>query len=269
MSIRILGPKERQAMRRAGASAAATLAFIGTKLAPGVTTAMIDQWVREDTRRRGGHPSQLNYKGFPAAVCTSRNSVVCHGIPREDEELCPGDIINVDVTTNLDGFHGDTSATFFIGEPSPEARHVVDVARRARDAGIAVVREGARLGDIGAAIEEVAQREGCSVVRELGGHGIGRAMHAEPHISHTGTRGTGLRLRAGMAFTIEPMINLGGREVLFLDDGWTVLTADGSLSAQFEHTIFVTREGCEILTLPAASAISSRDVDERLADAPR
>lgn len=256
-------------MRRAGASAAATLAFIGTKLAPGVTTAMIDQWVREDTRRRGGTPSQLNYKGFPAAVCTSRNSVVCHGIPRQDEELCPGDIINVDVTTNLDGFHGDTSATFFIGEPSPEARHVVDVARRARDAGIAVVREGARLGDIGAAIEEVARSEGCSVVRELGGHGIGRAMHAEPHISHTGTRGTGLRLRAGMAFTIEPMINLGGREVLFLDDGWTVLTADGSLSAQFEHTVFVTREGCEILTLPAASAISSRDVDELRADAPR
>jgi methionyl aminopeptidase len=130
-----------------------------------------------------------------------------------------------------------------------EARHVVDVARRCRDAGIAVVREGARLGDIGAAIDELARREGCSVVRELGGHGIGRAMHTAPHVPHTGTRGTGLRLRAGMAFTIEPMINLGSAEVRTLEDGWTVVTRDGSLSAQFEHTVLVTRDGCEILTI--------------------
>jgi methionyl aminopeptidase len=248
MSIAIITPREAEALRRAGVAAASTLAFVGQRLAPGVTTAAIDQWVREDTRRRGGRPSQLGYKGFPSAVCTSRNDVVCHGIPRPDEVIRPGDIINVDVTTELDGFHGDTSATFIIGEASPEARHVVDVARRCRDAGIAVVRHGARLGDIGAAIEELARAEGCSVVRELGGHGIGRRMHMEPHVPHTGKRGVGMRLRAGMVFTIEPMINLGSHEVSTLSDGWTVVTADGSLSAQFEHTVIVTRDGCEIVT---------------------
>jgi methionyl aminopeptidase len=146
------------------------------------------------------------------------------------------------------GFHGDTSATFFVGEPSAEARRLVAVARACRDAGVAVVRQGARLGDVGAAIEELATREGCSVVRALGGHGIGRVMHAEPHVPHVGRRGTGPRLLSGMVFTIEPMINLGGPEVRTLDDGWTVVTADGSLSAQFEHTVLVTADGCEVLT---------------------
>ncbi len=250
MAIEIFGPQAQAALRRAGRAAAETLAYVAGRLAPGVTTADIDRWVREDTARRGGTPSQLGYKGFPAAVCTSRNDVVCHGIPRPDERLAPGDIVNVDVTTCLGGFHGDTSATLFIGEPGPEARHVVGVARRCRDAGVAAVREGARLGDIGAAIEELARREGCSVVRELGGHGIGRTMHAPPHVHHYGQRGTGARLRAGMVFTIEPMVNLGGAGVRFLDDGWTVITADGSLSAQFEHTVLVTRGGCEVLTAP-------------------
>jgi methionyl aminopeptidase len=248
MAIETFGPREQTLLRNASRAAAGTLAYVGSRLQPGVTTAEIDGWVREDTARRGGTPSQLGYKGFPAAVCVSPNAVVCHGIPRRDVVLRPGDIVNVDVTTCLDGFHGDTSATFFIGEPSPEARRVVDVARRCREAGIAVVRDGARLGDIGAAIEELARRERCTVVRELGGHGIGRVMHAPPHVAHYGQRGTGLRLRAGMTFTIEPMINLGGREVRFLDDGWTVVTADGSLSAQFEHTVLVTRDGCEVLT---------------------
>lgn len=248
MSITLFGPREKIALRRAGQAAAATLSHVAAHLAPGVTTADIDRWVREDTLRRGGTPSQLGYHGFPAAVCTSRNQVVCHGIPRRDERLSPGDIVNVDVTTSLGGFHGDTSATFFIGDPSPEARHVVDVARRCRDAGISVVREGARLGDIGAAIEELALREGCSVVRDFCGHGIGRVMHAPPQVSHYGVRGTGLRLKAGMVFTIEPMVNLGGAEVRILADGWTVVTADGSLSAQFEHTVLVTRDGVEVLT---------------------
>lgn len=248
MPIEILGPSEQAALRRAGRAAAATLAHVAERLRPGVTTAEIDAWVREDTARRGGAPSQLGYKGFPAAVCTSRNHVVCHGIPNEREVLEPGDIVNVDVTTRLGGFHGDTSATFFIGEPSPEARHVVEVARLCRDTGIAEVRDGVRLGDIGAVIEELAKREGCSVVRDLGGHGIGRAMHLPPHVAHHGRRGTGVRLRAGMAFTIEPMVNLGGPGVRFLDDGWTVVTADGSLSAQFEHTVLVTKDGCEIIT---------------------
>ncbi|MRG93805.1 type I methionyl aminopeptidase [Polyangium spumosum] len=237
-----------EALRHAGRAAAATLATVAARLAPGVRADQIDQWVREDTARRGGRPSQLNYHGFPASVCVSRNHVVCHGIPTAKEVLADGDIVNVDVTTELGGYHGDTSATFIVGRSSPEARHVVDVARRCRDAGIAQVRDGARLGDIGAAIEELARKEGCSVVREYGGHGIGRVMHAAPHVSHVGRRGTGPRLRAGMVFTIEPMVNLGGAAVRLLDDGWTVVTEDGSLSAQFEHTVVVTRNGCEILT---------------------
>lgn len=240
-------------MRRAGRAAAATLAVVGARLAPGVSTADIDAWVRADTQRRGGRPSQLGFKGFPAAVCTSRNTVVCHGIPSPQERLAKGDIINVDVTTELDGFHGDTSATFFVGAPSAEARHVVETARRCRDAGIAAVRAGARLGDIGAAIAALATREGCSVVREFGGHGIGRAMHQQPHVPHVGEPGSGLRLREGMAITIEPMINLGAPDIRQLDDGWTIVTADGSLSAQFEHTVLVTKDGCEILTPPADS----------------
>jgi methionyl aminopeptidase len=169
--------------------------------------------------------------------------------------LAAGDIVNVDVTTELDGFHGDTSATFVVGGPdaaSPEARHVVDVARRCLAAGIAVVRAGARFGDLGAAIEELAAREGCSVVRDYGGHGIGRTMHAEPHVAHHGRRGTGARMRAGMCFTIEPMINLGRSEVRVLEDGWTVVTADGRWSAQFEHTVLVEEGGATVLTAPPA-----------------
>jgi methionyl aminopeptidase len=252
MAIELLGSAEVAAMRLAGRAAAATLAAVAARLAPGVSTADIDAWVRADTRRRGGRPSQLGFEGFPAAVCTSRNAVVCHGIPSPAERLSGGDIINVDVTTELHGYHGDTSATFFVGAPGAEARHVVETARRCRDAGIAAVRAGVRLGDIGAAVEELAAREGCSVVRELGGHGIGRAMHQPPYISYVGPRGAGLRLREGMAITIEPMINLGAPAVRQLDDGWTIVTRDGSLSAQFEHTVLVTRGGCEILTVGPA-----------------
>jgi methionyl aminopeptidase len=257
MAVIIHSGSEIERMRRAGAVAAATLAHVGARIVPAIATARIDQWVREDTKRRGGKPSQLGYRSagsppFPAAVCTSRNAVVCHGIPNAQDVLEPGDIVNVDVTTELDGFHGDTSATFIVGgveAASREARHVVDVARRCRDAGVAVVREGARLGDIGAAIVELARQEGCSVVRDFGGHGIGRKMHQDPHVPHVGKRGEGIRLKAGMCFTIEPMINLGSPEVVLAADGWTVLTADGKLSAQFEHTVLVTREGCEVLTI--------------------
>jgi methionyl aminopeptidase len=258
MGVEILGPREIACVRRAGAAASATLAFLAGRLRPGICTSQIESWVREHTARLGGKPSQLGYKGVPAAVCTSRNNVVCHGIPSRSEFLQSGDIVNVDVTTCLDGFHGDTSATFAIGEPYSEALHVVDVARRCRDAGISVVRDGARLGDIGAAIEELAQRAGCSVVREFGGHGIGRRMHMDPHGAHFGTRGAGLRMRAGMVFTIEPMINLGGAEVRVLDDGWTVITADGSLSAQFEHTVLVVRGGYEILTEAPTGAAAAQ-----------
>ena len=240
---------EQQKLRAAGRAAAATLAHVGGRLRAGITTLEIDRWVRAHTDALGGKPSQLGYHGFPAAVCTSRNQVVCHGIPSARERLEEGDIVNVDVTTMLEGFHGDCSATFVIGEATPEARHLVDVAERCRQAGIAAVRADARLGDIGAAIVELAKREGCSVVSEYGGHGIGRRMHTEPHVPHVGVRGEGVRLRAGMALTVEPMICLGKPDVRQLDDGWTVVTADGGLSAQFEHTVLVTREGAEILTL--------------------
>ncbi|MFB1481467.1 type I methionyl aminopeptidase [Corallococcus sp. RDP092CA] len=248
MGIPLFKGSEVERLRRAGRAAAGTLAHVASRLRPGVTTADIDAWVREDTARRGGTPSQLGYKGYPATVCTSRNHVVCHGVPRADEVLKPGDIINVDVTTHLDGFHGDTSATFMLGEVSADAEHVVDVARRCRDAGVAVVRHGARLGDIGAAVMALAKAEGCSVVEEFGGHGIGRQMHGEPHVPHVGRAGTGITLRSGMVITVEPMINLGRPEIRLLPDGWTVVTADGSLSAQFEHTVLVTRDGCELLT---------------------
>ncbi len=254
MSIELFGLRDHGALRRAGHAAAATLSYVAERLRPGVSTADVDTWVRDDTARQGGAPSQLGYQPapnispFPGAVCVSIDDVVCHGLPLPARRLCPGAVVNVDVTTELGGFHGDTSRTFIIGKGSPEAEHVVSVAQRCLWAGIAVVRPGARLGDIGAAIEELAQREGCSVVREYGGHGIGRTMHCAPHVPHYGRAGTGLRLKAGMVFTIEPMINLGAPDVVSLDDGWTVMTRDGSLSAQFEHTVLVTPDGVEILT---------------------
>lgn len=237
------------AMRRVCRLAARTLALVGARLAPGVSTADVDRWVREDTTRHGARPSQLGYHGFPAAVCTSRNEVVCHGIPREDERLCAGDILNVDVTHELNGWHGDTSATFCIGAVSPEARHLVETARRALEAGVRAVRPGAHLGDLGHAISTLAREAGCAVVTEWGGHGIGRQMHLPPHVSHVGNVGEGLVLREGMLFTIEPMLTLGAPDTHVLEDGWTVVTRDGGWSAQFEHTVRVTRRGVEVLTL--------------------
>jgi methionyl aminopeptidase len=213
----------------------------------GITTEDINRFVHEDTVRRGGWPAPLNYHGFPKSVCTSVNEVVCHGIPGP-RVLEPGDIINVDVTTIYNGYHGDTSATFYIGTPSPEAKHVTEVSRRSLELAIAEVRDGARLGDIGAAIQEFAEGEGCSVVTAFVGHGIGKKFHEAPQVSHVGKRGKGDRVRAGWVFTIEPMINIGRPEVEVQADKWTALTADRSLSAQFEHTIVVTKTGCEILT---------------------
>lgn len=265
MSFECFGPRERERLHRAGRAAADTLAHVAARLRPGVSTADIDRWVREDTARRGGTPSQLGYHGFPAAVCTSVDDVVCHGIPTRACVLRSGQIVNVDVTTFLDGFHGDTSATFHVGEVSPDAARLVDIARRCRDAGIAVVRHGARVGDIGAAIEELARAHGVSVVRDIGGHGIGRVMHAPPHINHVGRRGSGPRLLEGMAITVEPMINAGAADYVELEDGWTIVTRDGSLSAQFEHTLIVTREGCEITTLldwPARATLEASQTSE-------
>lgn len=252
VAIIVYGPKEQEALRRAGDTAAATLATVCKRVAPGITTADIDRWVREDTAARGATPSQLGFKGFPAAVCTSVNDVVCHGIPSSGLVLRDGDVINVDVTSCIGGFHGDTSRTLLLGSVDADRTRVTQGAESCMWAGIEAVRPGARLGDIGAAIVGRAADFGCAVVREFGGHGIGRHMHMPPHVSHVGRAGTGVRLRPGMAFTIEPMLTLT-RVPLEVDvDAWTVRTADGSPSAQFEHTVVVTEAGVEVLTLPPA-----------------
>src|ERR1700734_524060 len=248
MSVEIKSAREVEGLRVACIMAAETLVLVGERIRAGMTTEEIDTLVHEDTVRRDAYPAPLNYHGFPKSVCTSVNEVVCHGIPGP-RVLRDGDIINVDVTTMFKGFYGDTSATFYIGTPSPEARLVVETSRKALEMGIAEVKDGARLGDIGAAIQEYVEAQGCSVVRDFVGHGIGRKFHEPPQVKHYGKRGTGERLKAGMTFTIEPMVNVGGWEVeVDPADKWTVRTADGSLSAQFEHTVLVTRTGVEILT---------------------
>jgi methionyl aminopeptidase len=243
--------REIDLMRTVCRLAAETLCAVDEILAPGITTEDIDRFVHEDTLRRGCIPATLGYRGFPRSVCTSVNEVVCHGVPGK-RVLAAGDIVNVDVTHIREGYHGDTSATFYIGKPSAKAKKVTEVARRCLELGIAEVRPGARLGDVGAAIQEFAEGHGCSVVRDYGGHGIGRVFHEPPVVHHVGQRNTGRRLRPGMIFTIEPMINLGDWKVELLDDDWTVVTADGSLSAQFEHTVLVTYDGVEVLTARSA-----------------
>ena len=251
-SIEIKSAKEIDAMRDAGRLAADTLERIGPIIRPGISTNELNAFAHEDTVKKGARPAPLGYRNgdsppFPKSICTSVNEVVCHGIP-SSRVLRDGDIVNVDVTHVYRGFHGDTSATFYIGKPSRAAQRVTEVARRCLELGIAQVRHGARLGDIGAAIQEFAEAQGCSVVEDFVGHGIGRKFHDEPKVAHYGERGKGVRLRAGMTFTIEPMINEGTHEVRILDDEWTAVTADGKLSAQFEHTVLVTREGAEVLT---------------------
>ncbi len=234
-------------MREVCKLAAETLTRVDEIIAPGITTDDIDCFVHEHTMSQNALPAPLNYRGFPKSCCTSINEVVCHGIPGS-QVLEDGDIINVDVTHIYKGFHGDTSATFYVGTPGPEAVRVTEVARRCLEIGIAEVRPGARLGNIGAAIQEFAHAHDCSVVRDYTGHGIGREFHEPPSVRHVGRRGVGQRLRAGMTFTVEPMINLGTWQVDLMRDQWTVVTRDRRLSAQFEHTLLVTKDGCEILT---------------------
>ena len=240
-------------MRPACRHAADTLVFIEPHIRPGITTDEINELVHEFTVAAGAIPAPLNYHGFPKSVCTSVNHVVCHGIPGK-KKLKDGDIVNVDVTSIINGWHGDTSKTFFVGKPGVKARKVVEVARRALEIGIEAARPGATLGDIGHAIQSYVESERCSVVREYCGHGIGRAFHEDPQVLHYGRPGEGLELKPGMVFTIEPMVNLGKPGVKLLKDGWTVVTRDKSLSAQFEHTIAITEDGCEILTLPSPAA---------------
>ncbi len=261
-AIEIMMPSMLARMREACALAGETLVMVGKHLSPGMTTDDINQLVHDFTLANHAWPSTLNYHGYPKSCCTSVNEVVCHGIPGK-RVLRDGDIVNVDVTSYLpakNGFHGDTSATFYVGTPSDAAKKVTEVARHCLELGLAEVREGARIGDIGAAIQEYAEAQGCSVVRGYVGHGIGREFHTAPQVPHYGTRGSGKRLQAGMAFTIEPMINLGHYECEVMDDEWTVLTADRSLSAQFEHTLVVTKTGCEVLTARRELLRHSEDV---------
>jgi len=246
-------------MRNAGHLAAETLMYSGPLVREGVTTEDLNEVVHEYIVSHGGVPAPLDYMGFPKSVCTSVNDVVCHGIPSKKQRLKRGDIINVDVTVILDGWHGDTSATFYVGPSSQKARHVVEVARQCLERGIAVVRPGGRIGDIGAAIQDHAEGQDCSVVRQYVGHGIGRSFHEGPQVPHFRSSGDNLRLREGMTFTIEPMINLGTWRARVLDDGWTAVTVDGKLSAQFEHTIAVTADGCEVLTARPAVLVNSED----------
>lgn len=245
--IRIKTPEQIAGIRRACRLTREILDLVASRIREGVTTEEIDRWVHQATVEAGARPAPLGYKGFPKSVCTSINEVVCHGIPGP-RELAGGDIVNVDVTPVLDGYYGDASRMFLIGEVSEEARRLVEVTRECLERGIATVRPGGRAGDIGEAIQTHAEAHGYSVVRKFTGHGIGLAFHEEPQIFHFGRRGTGPELRAGMTFTIEPMINAGDWRVEILDDGWTAVTADGSLSAQWEHTVLVTGDGVEVLT---------------------
>ncbi|MCG8597686.1 MAG: type I methionyl aminopeptidase [Kiloniellales bacterium] len=247
--ITIHGPEDFEAMRRAGRLAAETLDFISPQVQPGVTTEELDRLCHDYILDHGAIPAPLNYKGFPKSICTSVNHVVCHGIPSDRKRLAKGDAINIDVTVILDGWHGDTSRMFLVGPTSVKARKLVEVTHEAMMKGIAAVRPGASLGDIGAAIQGHAEAHRFSVVRDFCGHGLGRVFHTAPSVLHYGRPGTGVVLREGMFFTIEPMINAGRPEVKILDDGWTAVTRDKSLSAQFEHSVGVTAEGCEIFTV--------------------
>lgn len=246
--INIKSEREIQLMRDTCKLAAKTLHFLGKNLRIGMSTEEIDQMCYKYMVNRGAIPATLGYHGFPKSLCTSLNEVICHGIPNEKDILKDGDIVNLDVTTILKGFFGDTNRTFLVGNVKPEIKKLVDVTYECMMAGISVCRPGARLGDIGAIIEEIAHDNGYSVVHEYCGHGIGRNFHEDPQVTHFGKKGTGVELRPGMTFTIEPMINFGKRHCKVLNDGWTVVTKDKSWSAQFEHTILITEEGHEILT---------------------
>ncbi|MEM7155999.1 MAG: type I methionyl aminopeptidase [Myxococcota bacterium] len=249
MAIHIHSKSELEKMRASGRLAARVLDFIEPYVKPGVTTDELDRRCADFTREHDAISAPLNYKGFPKSICTSINEVVCHGIP-SSRTLQEGDIINIDITTILDGFHGDTSEMFEVGEVSDKAKKLIDTARRSMWLGIKEVAAGKRVGDIGAAIQAFARDErGYGVVEAFCGHGIGRVFHTAPQIAHTGRRGTGKRMKAGMTFTIEPMINEGTHECRVLEDGWTAVTRDGGLSAQTEHTIAVTDNGYEVLTM--------------------
>ncbi len=247
--IELHDPADFESMRRAGRLCAETLDMITGHVVPGITTGELDRLCHDFITKNGAIPAPLHYKGFPKSICTSVNHVVCHGIPG-DKKLVDGDIVNIDVTTIVDGWHGDSSRMYLVGDKvSVKARKLVDVTYDCLMAGISAVKPGAHLGDIGAAIQKIAEGNRFSVVRDFCGHGLGRVFHSPPSVNHFGEAGTGPVLRPGMFFTIEPMINAGAWETKILSDGWTAVTRDRSLSAQFEHTLAVTETGVEIFTL--------------------
>ncbi|HDP90443.1 MAG TPA: type I methionyl aminopeptidase [Thioalkalivibrio sp.] len=249
MAVTIKTPEEIEKMRVAGRLAAEVLEMIGPHVKAGITTDELDRICHDYiVNEQQAIPAPLNYRGFPKSICTSVNHVICHGIPG-NKTLKNGDVVNIDVTVIKDGYHGDTSKMFFVGKPSVQGKRLVEVAHKALWIGIDMVRPGVRLGDIGHAIQTFAEGQHCSVVREYCGHGIGREFHEEPQVLHYGKPGTGMELKPGMTFTIEPMVNAGKRHTKLLPDGWTVVTKDHSLSAQWEHTILVTEDGHEVLTL--------------------
>ncbi|MDH5649399.1 MAG: type I methionyl aminopeptidase [Gammaproteobacteria bacterium] len=248
MAITIKTEDEIKKMRVAGQLAADVLRMIRPHVKPGISTDELDQICHDYIiNKQKAIPAPLNYRGFPKSICTSVNHQVCHGIPGE-RILKKGDIVNLDITVIKDGYHGDTSKMFCVGKPSIQAQRLVDIAHQCMVIGIEQVRPGVRLGDIGFAIQTHAESNRCSIVREYCGHGIGRQFHEEPQVLHYGQPGTGVELKAGMTFTIEPMVNAGKKEVKLMPDNWTVVTRDHSLSAQWEHTILVTPEGHEVLT---------------------
>jgi methionyl aminopeptidase len=258
MSVNLKSAEDIEKMRVAGRLGGEVLDFIAPQVQPGVTTGELDRLCHDYmVNVQQAIPAPLNYAPpghlpYPASICTSVNHVVCHGIPG-DRKLKSGDIVNLDITVIKDGFHGDTSRMFCVGTPSIQAKRLVDVTFEAMWRGIRAVRPGAHLGDIGSTIQQFAESRGFSIVREFCGHGIGRQFHEEPQVLHYGRAGSGLKLLPGMTFTIEPMINAGRAAIRSLADGWTIVTADHSLSAQWEHTILVTPEGHEVLTLSAAA----------------
>ncbi|MBW1697132.1 MAG: methionyl aminopeptidase [Deltaproteobacteria bacterium] len=245
--IRLKDSKDIEGIRKAGRLVLETLDLVEATIRPGITTEKIDRLVHEFTIKNNAIPAPLNYRGFPKSVCTSVNEVICHGVPG-NRELKGGDIINVDVTPILNGYFADASKTFFVGNPGKDARKIVRVSRESLRIGMSMVRPGNTVGDIGWAIENYANSQGCSVVRDFVGHGVGFEFHEPPQIPHFGRRGEGIVLIPGMVFTIEPMINLGKKDLYILEDNWTAVTKDGSLSAQFEQTVLVTSSGFESLT---------------------
>ncbi|MBN1626757.1 MAG: type I methionyl aminopeptidase [Deltaproteobacteria bacterium] len=246
-NIRLKNEKDIEGIRRAGRLTVDTLDLVERHIKPGVKTDDINTLVHEFTIKNGAIPAPLNYRGYPKSVCVSVNDVICHGIPGESI-LKDGDIVNIDVTPILNGYYADANKTFFVGTPSEGAKKIVSVARESLKAGLSMSKPGNRLGDIGWAIQRYAEARGCSVVREFVGHGVGLDFHEAPQVPHYGVQGRGIVLIPGMVFTIEPMINLGKKELHILPDRWTAVTNDGSLSAQFEQTILITENGYECLT---------------------